>query len=152
MEKQLISALVYANKTLAVCESLTAGMLCSRLCGVAGASAAVKGGLITYCNEAKISLAGVPKNIIDTYTEVSEECAFFMAKGVAERLDADIGVSLTGYAGPTGKDVGKVCIGVFTQKGGRAKTFCFSGNRDEIRASAAEKAMEWVLAVLREEG
>lgn len=139
MEALLIQLLKERGYTVAVCESLTGGMLCSALCSVPGASAAVKGGFITYTNSMKISLAGVPEEIIRKYTEVSEQTAFFMAKGCAEKCGADVGLSLTGYAGPGGENVGKVCGGIYIRGTVNTFTLFLTGSRESIRTGCAKE-------------
>lgn len=140
--KEFIEILKQKGYTVAVCESLTGGMLCAKLCGVSGASSVVKGGLITYTDEMKVSLAGVPEEIIKTHTAVSEETAYYMALGAQKKCSSDIGLSLTGYAGPTGEDVGKVCGGICIR--GVCTTFTLSlcGDRQTIRRQSAMKIIE----------
>ena len=140
--KEFIEILKEKGLSVAVCESLTGGMLCSELCGIPGASSVVKGGFITYTDEMKISLAGVPEEIINTHTAVSEETAYYMAKGAREKCSADIGLSLTGYAGPDGKDVGKVCAGICIRGKVYTFTFKFLGDRQSIRHQSTDRIIK----------
>ena len=93
--------------TVATVESCTGGLVCGALTAIAGSSAMVQGGLITYANEAKAALAGVPAALLETYGAVSEPVARAMAEGGRERLDATFAVSITGVAGPGGGSVEK---------------------------------------------
>lgn len=135
--KEFIEILKEKGYTVAVCESLTGGMLCSELCAVPGASRVVKGGFITYTDEMKVLLASVPEEVIKNHTAVSEETAYYMALGAREKCGADIGLSLTGYAGPDGDEVGKVCAGICIREKVYTFTFKFSGSRQSIRHQSA---------------
>ncbi len=140
--KAFIEKLKQKGLSVAVCESLTGGMLCAQLCGIPGASRVVKGGFITYTDEMKISLASVPEEVIKNHTAVSEETAYYMALGAREKCGADIGLSLTGYAGPDGDEVGKVCAGICVNGACRTFTYRFEGTRQEIREKSVEKIVK----------
>ena len=90
------------QKTLAVAESCTGGLLGNAFTDIAGASKVFHGGIICYANAVKISQVSVPEEIIDQHGAVSGECAIAMASGVAENLSSDYGLSITGFAGPEG--------------------------------------------------
>ena len=97
--------------TIGSCESFTAGAFCAAIADVAGASAVLKGGLVTYATQEKIALAHVDAKIIETYGVVSEECAIAMARSARAVLDVDLCISFTGNAGPDaweGKPAGLV--------------------------------------------
>lgn len=100
--------------TIAVAESCTGGELTSRLTGPAGASEYVKGGVVVYANDAKVALAGVDPRLIEEHGAVSEQVARVLAEGVRARMDVDVGVGVTGVAGPGGgtaqKPVGLVWL------------------------------------------
>lgn len=153
IEKELVRRLSAQGLTLAAAESCTGGLIAKRVTDVAGSSSVFMGGCVTYTNEIKQRLLGVETQTLEKYTAVSEQVAMQMAMGVRERLGADIGVSTTGYAGPTGGDadnpVGTVYVGVCTEKGTKVTRFSFSGmrSRDYIRTLAASNAL---LLVLRE--
>lgn len=112
---QLLSALRSRGHTIAFCESLTAGLAAATLADTPGASAVLRGGLITYATDLKVSLAKVPLEVVDRWGVVSKECAMAMATGSREVCGTDWALSLTGVAGPDpqeGKPVGEVWIGI----------------------------------------
>ncbi len=114
--EDVVQLLVKENKKLATAESCTGGLISAAVTNVSGASAVFDAGICTYANSAKEKYLGVPCDILEKYGAVSEQTARFMAKGVRLSASADIGVSVTGIAGPTGgtpdKPVGTVYIGV----------------------------------------
>lgn len=159
MEKNAISIaekVIYkanaANKTISIAESCTGGMVCAAITGVSGSSNSFHYGFITYANEAKVRLLGVPEEIIEKRGAVSEEVASEMAIGARINGFADIGLGITGIAGPTGgsalKPVGLVYIAVSAADIVTAKKFLFSGNRAEIRSQAVIEALLMLLAKL----
>jgi nicotinamide-nucleotide amidase len=138
--------------TLAVAESCTGGMLGERITSVAGSSDVFLGGVIAYHNEIKREALGVRQADIDTFGAVSETVALQMASGVRERIGADIGVSITGIAGPGGgsaeKPVGLIWVAVhFAQ--GKARRFHAGGDRAEIRQRAVQAALEMLRRTLQ---
>lgn len=143
-----ISALKKRGWMIATCESLTGGLIGATLVEVSGASAVVKGGLITYMSEAKTLLAGVPAEMIDEYDVVSSQVAMSMAQGTRERLGVDIAVSATGLAGPGGgtpeRPVGTVFLGISTANGTRAIPLHLSGDRARIRTLTVKHALNEV--------
>jgi nicotinamide-nucleotide amidase len=137
--------------SLAVAESCTGGMLGERLTSIPGSSDVFLGGVIAYHNDVKLNLLGVRAEEIKRYGAVSEEVALQMASGVRERLGADVGVSVTGIAGPGGgtpeKPVGLVWIAVHASEL-KARRFHVGGDRAEIRQRAAQAALEMVRRAL----
>lgn len=137
-----------AGKTAAVAESCTGGLIAKRLTDVPGSSAWFPGGLVAYSNEAKERLLDVPGDVLATYGAVSEETAKAMARGAALRFGADIGVGVTGVAGPGGgteeKPVGLVYAAVYADEKARARRLLFGGRRDHIRQRAAQSALDMV--------
>lgn len=112
---QLVQKLTARGETFAAAESLTAGLLCATVASVPGASAVLRGGVVTYATDTKALLADVPKDVLATYGPVSELTARYMALGVANKAVADWGISLTGVAGPAMQDghpVGEVWCGL----------------------------------------
>jgi nicotinamide-nucleotide amidase len=125
-------------RTVAVAESCTGGLMAARLTDRAGSSAYVLGGVVAYSNEAKVALAGVPTELIAAHGAVSPEVAAALADGAAARFDADLGIGITGIAGPGGgtpeKPVGTVCVCVAARAGTRvARTLHLPGDRASIR-------------------
>lgn len=131
-------------------ESCTGGLLAHLLTNVAGSSNYFIGGVVAYSPAAKIKLLKVKKEVIDTKGIVSKDVALAMAKGVRALLDTDLGVGITGFAGPTGGEgsanapVGTVCIGLYSLCGETTREFFFTGSREEIKAKAAQSALELI--------
>jgi competence/damage-inducible protein CinA-like protein len=140
-----------AGFTLAVAESCTGGMLGERLTSIPGSSDVFLGGVIAYHNEVKRNLLGVGAEAMERYGAVSEQVALQMASGVREKLGADVGVSVTGIAGPGGgtpeKPVGLVWIAVHASEA-KSRRFHIGGDRAEIRQRAAQAALEMVRRAL----
>jgi nicotinamide-nucleotide amidase len=130
---------------IAVAESCTGGLLGARLTDVAGSSAYVDGGVISYANDAKRRWFGVRAESLRRHGAVSETVALEMVDGVCEASGAACGLSITGIAGPAGgtpeKPVGTVWIGVRVNGRSRARAFRFGGSRGEIRERAAQAAL-----------
>ena len=116
-EEQAVKSLIKRNMKICFAESCTGGMCCERLVSVADASRVLDVSFTTYANEAKIKYLGVKENTIDCFGVVSEEVASEMARGAAKAAQADVGVGITGIAGPAGatksKPVGMVCFGFY---------------------------------------
>lgn len=132
---------------LATAESCTGGQLAGSITAFSGASKWFDCGIVTYSNEAKVSLLDVPSELISSYGAVSEEVAQAMAEGAIKVSQANISVSTTGIAGPDGgslkKPVGMVCFGLARKgKTTHTATKLFQGNRQQIRAQAVEYALE----------
>jgi len=136
---------------LAVAESCTGGMLGERLTSIPGSSDVFLGGVIAYHNDVKRNVLGVRAEDIEHYGAVSERVALQMASGVREKLRADVGVSVTGIAGPGGgtaeKPVGLVWVAVHASEV-KARRFHVGGDRAEIRQRAAQAALEMVRRAL----
>ena len=118
--REVITSLIDAGQTVATCESLTAGLLAATLADVPGASAALRGGLVTYATDLKHTLARVPQEVLVAHGPVARETAIAMARGVRDVCGADWGVSLTGVAGPDPQDghpVGEGWVGVAGPEG-----------------------------------
>ena len=152
MAKRNLSAEVLtrlAGKRLATAESLTGGGIGQALTSVSGASAVYAGGVISYTNEVKHKVLGVPMEILERYGAVSMWTAGYMAGGVRKLLNADAAVSVTGLAGPGGDEfgnpVGTVFIGYDSNAKSVAKQYRFKGTREEIREQTIEAALELIL-------
>jgi len=135
------------SQTIAVAESCTGGLLSKMLTDVAGASSYFRYGWVTYSNDAKVSELGVDSELIAAYGAVSEEVAMAMATGARQKGGADIGVSITGIAGPGGgteqKPVGTVYISIDACDEGRTcNKYVFGGSRESVRIRAALTALD----------
>lgn len=141
--------------TLAVAESCTGGMIGHLITNVPGSSEYFSGGVIAYANEVKVEVLGVSPATLETFGAVSKETVLEMAKGIRALLNADIGISVSGIAGPDGgtkeKPVGTVWIGLGTPNYDQAKGFLFSGDRESIKQQAALSAMEIAIRHLTKE-
>jgi nicotinamide-nucleotide amidase len=131
---------------IAVAESCTGGLIAKLLTDIPGSSDYFDRGMVTYSNEAKAELLGVPADLIEEHGAVSEAVAEAMAQGLRERSGVDVTVSTTGIAGPAGgtaqKPVGLVYIAVADRKGCQVQEFRFLGDREAIRNRAAAAALK----------
>jgi PncC family amidohydrolase len=142
--------------TIATAESCTGGLLAARLTDPPGASAYVKGAIVAYSDEVKIAQAGVPAELIEGHGAVSQEVARALAEGARSRLGADVGVGVTGVAGPGGgseeKPVGLVWLSVVAEVGGHnsemTRSVNLPGGRSDIRDRATTVAMHLIRRTL----
>jgi len=134
--------------TIATAESCTGGLLASRLTDVAGSSDYVERGVVCYSNRSKTELLGVGPATIDEHGAVSEPVAVAMARGIRERAGTDLGVGITGIAGPGGgsaaKPVGTVVIALAWAGGERVQTSWFPGERDQVKFFSSQAALDMV--------
>ena len=151
---ELVELLKSQGKTATTVESCTGGLIAGAITSVSGSSAVFAYGFVTYSNAAKTVLVGVPAALFPEYGAVSENVARAMADGALERSGADIALSVTGIAGPTGgsanKPVGMVCFGL-VKKGAQTQTQTQQfGNpgRDEVRRLSVELALTWAIEAL----
>lgn len=137
-----------AGKTIATAESCTGGLVAARLVRVSGSSAYFLGGIVSYSNAAKHALLGVPEADLERYGAVSSETALAMARGARHALGADIAVSTTGIAGPSGgtetKPVGLVYIALAAEGTERCLRFVWNGDRLSNIAASADAALRLV--------
>lgn len=144
--------LIARGLSIATAESCTAGLLAARLTERPGSSAYLRGGLVVYSNAAKHDLAGVPEQLIDTVGAVSAEVADALAAGARTRLAANIGVGITGIAGPDGgsadKPVGLVHLCVTGDGSAVARSVRLSGSRSDVRTRAVVIAMHMIRKLL----
>lgn len=154
IEETLVNLLIERGWHISCAESCTGGLLTAAIVNVANASKVLDAGFITYANEAKVRYLGVSRKTIDTFGVVSEEVAAEMAAGAARAANAEVGVSVTGIAGPTGgsdeKPVGMVCFGFFIngQLQTAAKQFGAVG-RSLVRAKSTAYALETLCRLLK---
>jgi len=150
-----VSKLLTDNKlTIATAESCTGGLLGHMLTSISGSSAYYDRGIISYTNEAKQELLGVPKDLLEQYGAVSEQVAASMAKGVRKLAQTDLGASTTGIAGPTGgtidKPVGLVYIGVSSKEKTLVKRFEFQGSRLENKDLTCIEALNLIKQMIQQ--
>ncbi|QEL21683.1 CinA family protein [Bosea sp. F3-2] len=144
---ELLNMSLERGFTVATVESCTGGLVCGALTAIAGSSTMVQGGLVTYANEAKVALAGVPVALLEKHGAVSEPVARAMAEGGRKRLDASFAVAITGVAGPGGgsieKPVGLVHFACAGPSGTRHRERRFGElSRDEIRRLSVLEALD----------
>ena len=152
LEEVVGGLLVQSRQTISVAESCTGGLLSSRLTDVPGSSEYLVGGVVAYSNSVKIDVLGVPAALIDQHGAVSEPVAVAMADGVRARYQTTLGVGVTGIAGPTGgstsKPVGTVAIALSSADGAKVRTHLFRGNRQQVKFSATQVALEEIRRLL----
>ncbi|MFH1909476.1 MAG: CinA family protein [Chloroflexota bacterium] len=138
---------------LSVAESCTGGLLCDRITDVPGSSDYFIGGFVAYAYEAKVKALGVRWDTLKAYGAVSRETVLAMARGARRALDTDIGISVSGIAGPGGgmpeKPVGTTWIGLSAPDGEWARVFIWEGDRLQNKAQSAEAALKLLLDYLQ---
>lgn len=146
LEEKIVQKLLEKSYTLTTAESCTGGLLAGRILNVSGASSVYNEGHITYSNEAKERLLGVQHSTLQQCGAVSKETAAEMAKGAALVAKANIGLSTTGIAGPTGgtpdKPVGLVYVGCYYNGEVTVEECHFAGDRGQNRNAAVEAALQ----------
>ena len=151
---ELVSVAALEGITVGFAESLTGGLISSSVVAVPGASAVLKGSIVSYTNEVKENVLGVSPDIISAHTEVSAECAKAMAEGAKSVLGVDLAVSVTGIAGPTGelpgKPVGTVYMGYCFRDISGALRLNFEGDRDTIRTCTVLEALNQAISLIKE--
>lgn len=152
-EEQVVNKLTEKNYHISFAESCTGGLCCAEIVNVANASKVLDMSFVTYANDAKIKLINVSSDTIAQYGVVSEQVASEMAKGVSIAAGSNVGVGVTGIAGPTGgtdkKPVGMVCFGFCIN--GNVKTYTeFFGNigRNAVRKKSVDFVMKTLLDLL----
>jgi nicotinamide-nucleotide amidase len=145
LEGVIAAILTEKKMTIAVAESCTGGLITNRLTDVSGSSDYLERGLVTYSNAAKISMLGVPADIIENHGAVSEETARLMAEGVRKLAGTDLGLSSTGIAGPTGgskeKPVGTVYIALADSKQTIYRHYSYRWDRKRNKDIFSEAAL-----------
>jgi nicotinamide-nucleotide amidase len=155
LAEELILLLKDKNMMLVTAESCTGGLIGAALTDISGSSAAYEGGFVTYANEAKMRMLGVNAETLESFGAVSEQTATEMVRGALEHSTAQVGVSVTGIAGPNGgtdeKPVGLVYIGVMA-KTHQPQIFKhnFDGDRTSIRQQTVEAALEHLIQHISE--
>ncbi len=153
-EKLLGPLLTRRKLQLSVAESCTGGLVSHRITNIPGSSEYFLGGVTAYAYEAKVRLLGVSWDTLNTYGAVSRETVLEMARGVRNALGADIGLSVSGIAGPGGgtpeKPVGTTWIGLSAADHEQAWRFLWPGDRTQIKDQAAEEALNLLVEYLKQ--
>ena len=148
MEEVVLGLLKEKGLTMGTAESCTGGLVAKRLTDLSGASAVFKGGVVSYTNEVKAGVLGVPQEMLDEFGAVSAQVAQAMAQGARKVLGCDLSVSLTGVAGPNpddrGNPVGLVYVALDTPEGTRVRELHLINGRARIRTVAATNAFDMV--------
>jgi nicotinamide-nucleotide amidase len=148
MEAVVGELLSRRNLSIAVAESCTGGLIGHRLTNVPGSSAYLKGGVIAYANDVKAKQLGVRPQTLAQHGAVSEETAIEMAEGVRKLVGADIGLAVTGIAGPDGgttdKPVGTVCVALAAANAAYKRRYQLWGNREWVKLLSSQVALDWV--------
>lgn len=153
LEEQLVNRLIEKGWHISCAESCTGGLAASRIVNVANASRVLDVSFVTYANEAKIKYLGVSPSAIQRYGVVSEEVVYEMAAGVAKEAGSEVGIAISGIAGPGGgtkeKPVGMVCFGFYVNGTITTKTCQFGQTgRNEVRAASTEYALKTALELI----
>jgi PncC family amidohydrolase len=145
-EERILRLMVSNSLKMSVAESCTGGLIASRITDIAGSSEYFEAGVVTYSNQSKTRFLGVPEDMIVSLGAVSREVAQSMAEGVRRATGSDVGLSVTGIAGPGGgsdvKPVGTVFIGLSSNSDSIVRGFHFRGDRKEVRQQASEAALQ----------
>lgn len=148
---QVGTSLIEHGKTITAAESLTGGLFQATLTAVPGISGVFPGGFVTYSNEAKSALLGIPAPVINQFGVVSEEVALWMARRAREIMRTDIAVSFTGVAGPgelEGNPAGTAWIGIASEQGKIAQKYRFNGDRNSVRQQCVLTALRQISSEL----
>ncbi|MEW6069072.1 MAG: CinA family protein [Candidatus Thermoplasmatota archaeon] len=148
LEEEIGALLRKHSLKLAVAESCTGGLIANRITNISGSSDYFERGFVTYSIKAKQELLGVPLKTIEKFGVVSSQTALAMAEGARKRSKTDLGVGVTGIAGPTGgtpdKPVGLVYIALSYDKGNICKEFKFKADRIGIKERASDEALKLI--------
>lgn len=152
VDVQVAGLLVDRSLRVAIAESCTGGLVAARLTDLPGSSAYVAGGVVAYSDEAKQTMIGVPGELIARYGAVSVEVAAALADGARERFEVDVGVGVTGVAGPDGgtaeKPVGLVCLSVSDRSGRLTRRVSLPGARADVRDRSTTVALHMLRRLL----
>jgi nicotinamide-nucleotide amidase len=149
----VVAALRERGQTLAFAESLTGGALAAAVVDVPGASEVFRGGLVLYAADLKVTLGGVPPDLLERHGPVHPQVAAAMAEGVRVRCGATWGLATTGVAGPDphgGHPPGAVWLGLASPSGAATRGCRLAGDRAAVRAGSVRAGLEWLLEVLSE--
>ena len=152
IEELVVNILIEKGYHISFAESITGGLCVAKLINVPNASKVLNESFVTYSNEAKMKYLGVSKEKIDTYGGVSEDVAYEMALGVAKAANCEVGVGVTGIAGPTsdGTPIGNVCFGVAINGVCTTQMISFKDiGRNNVRKSATDYVFEMIYNLLK---
>jgi len=148
MEEVVGHLLLEKNLSISVAESCTGGLIGHRLTSVPGSSSYFHGGVVVYSNQSKVDLLRVDPRTLETHGAVSERTVEEMARGVKDRIKTDLGLAVTGIAGPDGgtrqKPVGTVHVGLAARKKTFSREYRFWGNRVQVKLNSSMMALDWV--------
>ena len=146
--------LITRGCTIAIAESCSGGLVSHMMTDVSGISQIFLGGITAYSNSAKVKFLRVPTEVIENYGAVSKECALCMAEGVKREFESDMGIGITGIAGPEGgtieKPVGTVFMALSARSGSRDFSFQFLGDGRAVKMQTAQMALKMVRRYLLE--
>jgi len=147
--EEVVGALLMQRRLkLAVAESCTGGLIGGRITSIAGSSEYFERGVVVYSNSAKTEMLGVPLDLIERHGAVSSEVAAAMASGIQKAARTDLGLAVTGIAGPSGgteqKPVGLVFVALSTAQGVKTAEYRFLGDREQVRLRASQMALDMV--------
>lgn len=153
MLEEMLREIMHARGlTLAAAESCTGGLVADRITNVSGSSEYFPGGVVAYAYEAKVNLLGVSWDTLNVHGAVSAETVLEMARGARKIFNADIGISVSGIAGPTGglpeKPVGTTWFGLATSEGEWSRHFLWNGDRIQNKHYSSEAALQFVVDYL----
>jgi nicotinamide-nucleotide amidase len=148
MEEVVGHLLLEKNLSISVAESCTGGLIGHRLTSVPGSSSYFHGGVVVYSNQSKVDLLRVDPRTLETHGAVSERTVEEMARGVKDRIKTDLGLAVTGIAGPDGgtrqKPVGTVHVGLAAREKTFSREYRFWGNRVQVKLNSSMMALDWV--------
>ena len=148
MEEVVGHLLLEKNLSISVAESCTGGLIGHRLTSVPGSSSYFHGGVVVYSNQSKVDLLRVDPRTLETHGAVSERTVEEMARGVKDRIKTDLGLAVTGIAGPDGgtrqKPVGTVHVGLAAREKTFSREYRFWGNRGQVKLNTSMMALDWV--------
>ena len=152
--RKLIRICIKKRVRINIAESCTGGLICSKIIAEPNASKIFEQGLITYSNESKIKLLGVPSKVISRHGAVSEQTAYFMVKGLAKNKSTNFSIAITGIAGPSGatkdKPIGLVYLSFFNiNRKISVEKKLFKGNRNQIREKSSNYAILKSLSLIQ---
>jgi PncC family amidohydrolase len=154
VEEQIGKLLLKNQLSLATAESCTGGLIAHRITNISGSSQYFLGGVVAYSNQVKNELLGVPADVLGSFGAVSEQTVLAMAAGVRRLLKADIGLAISGIAGPSGgtpeKPVGLTWIGLSSEKASAAYAYNWPGDRLQVKEQSAEQALRLLLEYIGE--